>query len=345
MPYDAARSEPDRVASWIAAAQAAGLQPHVAFEHLRSDHCPSSPCTLPSRATYRADVAAFVARFPQVKTYTAWNEANHISQPTATRPEAAAGYYQELAAACPGCTVVAGDVLDSGSYVQWLRRFESVVSARLWGLHNYSDVTYGTTSGTDAVLAAVPGTLWVEETGGIVVRRDAAGRILLAADEARAARAVSAAFALARTRPRIARVYVYQWRAGAFDQFDAGLVRPDGSERPSYGALVAGLRSLPQAASPGVTWKASWSRGRLVLRHTCTRATCRGTVTVKLRGSSRTIKTLGTRRYATKTLRLKVSAEVRRALRRATRRRVSLTVTSSRPVAATQSVVLKLARP
>ena len=196
----------------------------------------------------------------------------------------------QLRAACPSCTVVAGDVLDSGSYVNWLRRFQSVATADLWGLHNYADVTYGTTTGTDNVLAATTGTLWIEETGGIVVRRGAAGQILLAYDEARAARAVTNAFALTKTRPRIERVYIYQWRAGATDLFDAGILRPDGSERPSYAALVAATRAPAQTPSPGMTWKASWSKGRLILRGTCAVKPCRGTVTVSLRHGRKTIK-------------------------------------------------------
>lgn len=349
VPWDAATSQPDAVATWLAAVGAAGMEPHVAFEHRSSDRCPGSPCTLPSRSDYRAAVAAFAARFPQVRTYTAWNEANHVSQPTATRPEAAAGYYEELKAACPACTVVAGDVLDSGSFVNWLRRFRASVSGdpQLWGLHNYSDVTYGTTSGTDAVLGAVPGALWVEETGGIVVRRDSAGRELLDTDEARAARAVDAAFALAKDRPRIERMYVYQWQARAWDLFDAGLLRPDGGERASYAAFVANVRALPKAAStttasPGVTWRASWSKGRLLLRVKCAVAPCRGKVTVRLRNGSRTLKLVGTRAYARKALRLRVSAKVRRKLRAAKRPRVHLTVRSSRPAVATQRVVLKL---
>ena len=96
------------------------------------------------------------------------------------------------------------------------------------------------TTATDTVLAALPGKLWVEETGGIVVRRDATGRELLSSNEDRASRSVTAAFALAATRPRIERLYVYQWRAGADDLFDAGIVRPDGTLRPSYAAFAAG---------------------------------------------------------------------------------------------------------
>ena len=74
-------------------------------------------------------------------------------------------------------------------------------------------------------------------------------------------------------------MYVYQWRAGATDLFDAGLLRPDGSERPSYAAFAAGMRALPAKAAPrpGVTWRrvvvegaadpARDVRGRAVPRH------------------------------------------------------------------------------
>jgi hypothetical protein len=243
VPYDAATTEPARVRAWLRAVAAAGLRPHVAFEHASGTRCPAAPCTRPSRIAYRAAVRRFIAAFPQVRTYTTWNEANHVSQPVAFHPEAVAGYYEELRRACRSCTVVAGDVLDSGSFVRWIRRFRAATrtTPRLWGLHNYSDVTYGRTTGTDAMLRAVPGRLWIEETGGIVTLRNATGRVTLATDEARAARAVSRALRIARTRSRIGRVYVYQWRAGATDRFDSGLVRPDGTARPSLTALRAAL--------------------------------------------------------------------------------------------------------
>lgn len=352
VPWDAVTSQPEKVDAWLAATAAAGMQPHIAFEHLTGDRCPGTPCVLPTREQYRSAVRAFVARWPRVRTYTPWNEANHPSQPTARRPEAAAGFYEELRAACAKCTIVAAGVLDSGSYLQWIRRFRAAVKGdpQLWGLHNYADVTYGVTSATDSMLAAVPGRLWLEETGGLVVRRDPSARELLSYNEARAARSMANAFAIARTRPRIERMYVYQWRAGAADLFDAGIVRPDGGERPSYAALVAGLKTVPKP-SPGMSWRASWSKDRLVLRGTCAATPCRGTVAIKLRSSRtfkatlRTAKTFGARRYATKTLRLKVSAKVRETLRRAARRRISLTVRSTAPVRARQSVVLKLPRP
>src|SRR4051794_27397053 len=201
VPWDAAASEPAAVQSWLDATAAAGMTPHVAFEHLLHQKCPARACTAPSRSQYGAAVRAFIGRFPQVRTYTTWNEANHQSQPTASAPVAVAGYYDELRSACFSCTIVAADVIDSGSYTTWLRRFQAAAngSPALWGLHDYTDVTYGTTSGTDNALAVMPGSVWVEETGGIVVRRDGRGRELLRYDEARAANAIVNAFDIAAT--------------------------------------------------------------------------------------------------------------------------------------------------
>jgi hypothetical protein len=296
VPWDAATSEPEAVAAWLAAVSAAGMAPHVAFEHLAGDHCPGQPCTTPTAAQYGAAIRRFVARFPQVRTYTTWNEANHASQPVADDPEAVAAYYDELRAACPGCTVVAGDVLDSGSYRRWLQRFlsASTTTPRLWGLHDYGDVTYGRTIGVDTVLDAVPGTLWIEETGGLVALRNAGGRTTFAASESSAATAIDRAFAIAAANPRIARMYVYQWRANASDRFDAGLVRVDATARPSYAALARNL-----TAQTAVRWRATWSTrhaGRLLLRATCTTRTraCRGRVTASIAG-----RRIGLRAYRT----------------------------------------------
>jgi hypothetical protein len=365
VPYDAATSQPDRVAAWLAAVAAAGMTPHVAFEHLSGDRCPSAPCTVPSRATYAAAVRRFIARFPQVRTYTTWNEANHASQPVSSRPEAVAGYYEELVAACGGCTVVAGDVLDSGSYVRWLQRFRAATtsSPQLWGLHNYGDVTYGTTAGTDAVLAAVPGKLWIEETGGIVVLRNSAGAVTLSSNEARAAASIDRAFALLAGRPRITRMYVYHWRGTVGGRFDAGLVRPDDSLRPSYAAVVRGIAGQPAATATGAAqrWTATWSkarRGVLLVRVHCLTdgGRCTGTAALSLRTRRRAGATtrgarLGTRSYRTsatrrvQTLRVRVGPTLRARLRAARTRRLRLTVDPATPTGAARAVTLALARP
>ncbi len=381
-PWNAATSEPARVQAWLDAVAAAGMTPHVAFEHLRTDHCPGSPCVLPTRAQYREAFDAFRARFPQVTTFTTWNEANHSSQPVAERPEVVAGYWAELTAACPGCTVVSGDVLDSGSYVRWLKRFQAAAPAtpQRWGLHNYGDVTYGTQAGTDAVLAAVPGELWIEETGGIVTLRNAAGHTTLSSNEARAAESVNRAFAIAATRPRITRMYLYHWKANTLqDRFDAGLVRPDGTIRASYANAQARLAEhaaaatkAPTAARPAVSVSARWStvrRGQLLVRVKCvgvgagvsigaaTAGICRGrlaaTIRTKRTSKSGTLMTSIAKRrvYATTaaktttTLRLNVPRALRTRLRGAAIRRVAITVTESRPAAVRATSTLRLAKP
>lgn len=365
VPWDAATSEPAKVQAWLDAVAADGAEPHIAFEHLRSDRCPSSPCVVPTRTQYAKAVRAFIARFPQVTTYTTWNEANHGSQPVADRPETVAGYYEELRSACSSCTVVAGDVVDSGSYVRWLERFAaaSPTPPALWGLHNYSDVTYGTTSRTDAALAAVSGDLWIEETGGLVARWDTRGRVLFSASETDAASAIDRAFAIATARSRITRMYVYQWKAWPTDTFDAGLVRPDGTIRPSYYAFqrdLAALGSSATSTSSAATlkWTVKWSHGRLIVRARCLAADgrCRGKVTVTLRTRARGASATKTRRLAVRayrttkakpavTLRVKVSAGLRRRARRATARSIKLTVAPTLPAGARSTVVARVARP
>jgi hypothetical protein len=344
------------VQAWLSAVAAAGLQPHVAFEHARGMRCPDAPCSAPSRAAYRAAVRGFVARFPQVRTYTTWNEANHVSQPVASRPEAVAGYYDELRAACPSCTIVAADVIDSGSYTTWLRQFRAAAGGNpsLWGLHDYTDVTYGTTSGTDNALAQMPGSVWIEETGGIVVRRDGKGHELLGYDESRAAAAIKNAFAIAATRARITRLYVYQWRARVNDYFDAGLVRPDGSLRPSYTNLVAELKSLrSKTGARRSNWTVRWATNKkrtLVLRMRCAATRCSGKATLVLntlkRKAHRTqTARLGTRSYSgsARTLQVRVSKRLASRARAALRRSLAVTVRDSGSAA--RKVVLTLKKP
>jgi hypothetical protein len=198
-------------------------------------------------------------------------------------------------------------------------------------------VTYGRTTGVDAVLATVPGTLWIEETGGLVSLRNAAGRQTLQVSEAAAATAIDRAFAIAAARPRITRMYVYQWQAKAADRFDAGLVRPDGTTRPSYTALARDL-----AAQAALRWKAAWSKRhtrRLLLRVTCRASggVCRGRVSVTIAGHR-----VGVRAYRTTAAHRTAAmhVDVARALRRSSR--VALRVGSSVPAFATRTLTLGL---
>lgn len=380
VPWDAATTQPASVQTWLDATAAAGLTPHVAFNHRTADRCPWQPCVIPTREQFAQAFARFRASFPAVTTYTVWNEANHNVQPVRHSPETVAGFYDDMRVACPSCTIVAGDVLDSGtSFVRWLQRFEaaSTTRPRLWGLHNYGDATEGGTENTDAVLAALPGELWIEETGGILTLRSASGRTTLQTTEHDQARAVTHAFTLARARPRIGRMYLYQWRAEAHHRFDSGLLRPDGTDRPALAAARLQLRPVTppvptdaateeasqevEATPPDetvtgdlpaqVTWRVRWSgRGRsskLALTARCA-AACAGTVRVTLRTRARSGRAaahaIRTRTYRVRparraqTLRLAVPARALRAARTARSRKLVLTTGDI-------AAVLPLARP
>src|SRR4051795_1573624 len=111
-------NEIDRVTRYLAGAAAGGQEPLVTFEHARGDaHAcerdASLPqCRLPSDTEDERSVRAFRDRFPDVRVFAPWNEPNHSTQPTASSPETVARFSDIVARACPGCTIVLGDVLD-----------------------------------------------------------------------------------------------------------------------------------------------------------------------------------------------------------------------------------------
>src|SRR5205814_1546285 len=83
------------------------------------------PTTLPSAAQFRQAFLAFRKRYPDVRVYSPWNEINHKSQPTARHPGRAAAYYEVVRDNCPGCTIVAADVLDQAGFERYLARFDA----------------------------------------------------------------------------------------------------------------------------------------------------------------------------------------------------------------------------
>src|SRR4051812_12492735 len=112
-PWNSIFTEPARLAQWLNAARAAGVEPLVAFEHSRGEPCPAQPCMLPSVGAYSRAIAAFHRAYPWVHLLQAWNEANSATQPTGTHPERAAAYYEAVKRICPACVITAADVLDS----------------------------------------------------------------------------------------------------------------------------------------------------------------------------------------------------------------------------------------
>jgi hypothetical protein len=242
-PYDAAYSLEDltRAKEWIAAAEAQHQQILVAFYHSER-----TPTRMPSTSIYERDIKRFMKLFPKVKQYQPWNEANRgnvahqFASPSAV---ASARYYQVVKRACHSCTVVGLDILDQQNVLptlNYIAQFKTEISRlrtvmpSVWGLHNYSDTNRGSSLRTRAVLAAVPGQVWLTETGGIVQfgsafpNRNGSGL-------KRAASALSFMFSIAASQPRITRLYIFQWTGSTPSaRFDAGLTDAHFKPRPGY---------------------------------------------------------------------------------------------------------------
>jgi hypothetical protein len=204
----------------------------------------SRVCRAPTARSYRKAVRAFDDRYRWVRTYSAWNEVNHISQPTFGHPRLAVRFYRVLRRESRRrhFRVLAADVLDTANMRRYLRAFlrRAPGRPRLWGLHNYQDVNRRTSADTRAMLHTVPGRVWLTETNGIVKFGNSRQ---FRYSESRAARCTRWMFKLAdrydsrrrRMRSKITRLFVYKWfGAPRGARFDAGLVDPDGSPRAAY---------------------------------------------------------------------------------------------------------------
>jgi hypothetical protein len=242
-PYDAAvRPYSLQLArAWITAAEAQHQQVLVAFYH--SEYTPTK---MPSLAVYQRDVQKFIKLFPKVRQYQPWNETNRGNVPHLFRSPSAmesAKDYKALKSVCRGCTVLGLDILDGPSVSPSLRYIgefkRDIVRLKtsmpsLWGLHNYSDTNRFSSSRTRAILAAVPGQVWLTETGGIV-KFGTAFPNRKGAGLTRAAKALSYMFSLASSNSRIKRLYIFQWSgATGAARFDAGLTDPHYNPRPGY---------------------------------------------------------------------------------------------------------------
>jgi hypothetical protein len=61
---------------------------------------------------FEREFVRFRARYPDVRDWIVWNEANHPLALTADRPGRAARYFDAVTRNCRRCRVVAADVLD-----------------------------------------------------------------------------------------------------------------------------------------------------------------------------------------------------------------------------------------
>jgi Glycosyl hydrolase catalytic core len=240
MAWDALRVrwQRDEVDAYMRAAHQAGARVLVGFQRSRSPR-KSRRKYLPSPRRFKAEFLRFRKRYPFIRTYLTWNEANHRGQPTWNRPRVVGRYYDVLRRNCPGCTVVGPAVLDTRAMPRWVRAVERSARHRIgiWAIHNYIDANRFRTSGTRSLLRATRAKIWFTETGGLV-RRDNGSRIEFADSPTHAPRATRWVFRLARLSPRITRIYFYQWvPVGPRATWDSALLGPDGKPRPSYGVI------------------------------------------------------------------------------------------------------------
>src|SRR3954454_2161859 len=104
--------------AWLGAAQAANVEPLVSFGHSRTDRR-----SLPTPERFLFEFRRFRARYPWVRDFATWNEGNHCGEPTCHRPQLVAAYYRKLRRECPGCRILAAEVLDQPNMVRWVRAF------------------------------------------------------------------------------------------------------------------------------------------------------------------------------------------------------------------------------
>src|SRR3954454_12335245 len=138
--------------SWMAGARATGASPLVTF-----DRSPRRPSYNPTPQQLVGAMKALRARYPFVRDFSSWNEANMNKQ-----PELVARWWLALRKACPTCTVLGTDLLDKKNVIPWARRFVKAAgrTPKVWGLHNYVDANTLSTATTRRLLGAIGGNVW-----------------------------------------------------------------------------------------------------------------------------------------------------------------------------------------
>ena len=258
VPWDYAkhRGQRDEVNYYMTLARQAKQDVLVTFTARRGCYSASGryskkkACRAPSAKAYKKAFLAFDKKFSWVKTYSAWNEINHKSQPTFKSARKAAGYYNVLRKYTrkKKIRVMAADMLDTGNMSRYLRTFKRYAkgSPKLWGLHNYGDVNRRRTTYTKLMLRSVPGEVWLTETGGIVKLLPSFKR-----STSRAKSRTTGMFKLVNRydtkrrgmRSKITRLFVYTYYGEpSTARFDAGLVNADGSPRPAFSVFKKNAR-------------------------------------------------------------------------------------------------------
>jgi hypothetical protein len=239
----------DEVDAYMAAAETAGARVLVGFSHSRS-RSKARRKTLPSPARYRRTFLRFRARYPFIRDFLTWNEANHRGQPTWNHPAVVGRYYDILRNACRGCTIAGPSVLDTLAMPRWVKQVEKAAKHRIgiWAINNYIDANRFRTRGTRSLLRATKARIWFTETGGLV-RRDNGSKVEFADSPKHAVQATRWVLKLARLSPRVRRVYFYHWTAPAPKaSWDSALTDRRGRARPAYTVVRTFVRRMRAAS-------------------------------------------------------------------------------------------------
>lgn len=257
VPWNVALNRRDlaQTTAWLKAVKYAyHVIPFITFQHADNNG------RAPTPGQFLRAFLRFRKLFPWVKEFAPWDEATHVSQPTAHNPWLAAAYYNVLAAHCPGCEVTAPDILDSdGNAEGWIASFleRAHPYPKIWPYNPYHSVAVGSPALIESFLAVTRGQVWFSEVGGVVWWRFK-GR-LIEHGEAYAAKAAKNIFQFANLSPRITRVYYYHWRSPGNPRkgakkatWDAGLVRSNGAARPALYVVARELHRYFQKSIPKI---------------------------------------------------------------------------------------------
>ncbi|HJS94258.1 MAG TPA: glycosyl hydrolase [Solirubrobacteraceae bacterium] len=255
IPWDIVTRKADRAdlayfRSWVSAAQAAHVSPLISFG---ADYTNPAANYVPTVRQYKKAVKAFLKEFPQVKTFTAWNEPDFSYRKLAREPKLAANYFNALYEMCRHCKVLAGDVYlpatgtafinhAPATLKPWLSAYVKGLHHRPagWALHDYTEIRGRNTSQLRILMSLTKGPIWLDETGGVLRR----GHWIYHNQSASAAaRDESFLLSLTRRYHRIARIYHYQWQANPLAGWDSGLIDARGKTRPAYNVLLRWIKS------------------------------------------------------------------------------------------------------
>lgn len=226
--------------SWFETARGHGIEPLVSF--YRSNR---SKRRLPSVSTFTRNFRLLRKRYPWVRYFSTWDEANFpAAQPTGRFPRRTAQFYRAARRECSRgrCTVITVGFRAEGSAhsAWWLREFKRHIGRgpHIWGLVSHPDVNRFQTRFTRDFLRQTRGAVWVTEIGAVnffgrglrpsISRQTKAMRYLMSR--------------YPRVSRRIKRMYIYHWRAARGDTlWDSALLSVSGKRRPAYRVFFRAL--------------------------------------------------------------------------------------------------------